>query len=346
LASAGISAIALGNKLSSGGDNKEEELRSVADARFTKADNINQVYPPTWIGRGMLNLSLGRIDQARFFFEQLTLRECGEILPALLGMAAVKFAEKDYAGAQSLYGRAIQKFPNCGAAVRVGYGLACYNLGQIDRAKAAFSRAVDIDSENVEALLALAILEMGGLDSSVQNGKEYRAAAERVMKRISMANMIDPTNGMVQNHLANHYFWKWSPVPGVSVAVEKGSNVVKGGGVGNSVEVGDRVRIGDWETQVVDVDEMDESVRVRDAWKGDSACEFWFICHEVVCAQYSLLAATNNRPSHSTLHSQPQSLEERLRPRTLPSQIRLLLDLHLRNPSRIPLHDGPSSPRP
>lgn len=277
LASAGISALSYSHRLYASGEKREEELRSVADARFTKADNINQVYPPTWIGRGMLNLSLGRVDQARFFFEQLTLRECGEILPALLGMAAVKFAEKDYAGAQSLYGRAMAKFPNCcGSAVRVGFGLACYKLGQMDRAKAAFQRAVDMDPENVEASLGLAVLEMSSLDMTVQDGREYRSKAERVMKMISMANMIDPSNAMVQNHLANHYFWKWSPVPGVNVSVERGSCVIKGGGIGNALEVGDRVRIGDFETSVVGEDEGDgeeESVRIKDAWKGASACE-------------------------------------------------------------------------
>ena len=281
LASAGISALALANKLVSSGEKREEELRSVADARFTKADNINQVYPPTWIGRGMLNLALGRVDQARFFFEQLTLRECGEILPALLGMAAVKFAEKDYAGAQTLYGRAMQKFPDCGASVRVGFGLTCYKLGQIDRAKAAFQRAMDIDSENVEASLALAILEMASLDMTVQDGREYRNKAEKVMKMISMANMIDPTNASVQNHLANHYFWKWSPVPGVNVSVEKGSCVVEGTGIGNALEIGDRVRIGDFETSVVGDEEGgadEETVRIKDAWKGSSACKL-FLCY-------------------------------------------------------------------
>ena len=84
---------------------QREELRALADARFAKADNINQVNPMTWVGRGMLNLAQNKLDQARFFFENLTLRECGETLPALIGMAAVKFLERDYAGALDLYRR-------------------------------------------------------------------------------------------------------------------------------------------------------------------------------------------------------------------------------------------------
>ena len=188
-------------------EDQKEELRALADTRFTKADNINQVNPMTWIGRGMLNLAQNRLDQARFFFENLTLRECGEILPALIGMAAVKYMEKDYAGALELYGRAMTKYPKqSGASTRVGYGMACYKLGQIDRAKAAFRRAHDIDSENVDALVGIAVLEMSSLDPDVLDPKEYRAKAENVIKMISMANLVDHTNAMVQNHLANR---KW-----------------------------------------------------------------------------------------------------------------------------------------
>jgi tetratricopeptide (TPR) repeat protein len=261
---------------------QKEELRVLADTRFTKADNINQVNPMTWIGRGMLNLAQNRLDQARFFFENLTLRECGEILPALLGMAAVKYMEKDYAGALELYGRAISKYPKqSGSATRVGFGMACYRLGQIDRAKAAFRRAHELDSTNVEALVGIAVLEMSSLDPDVLDPREYRSKSENVIKMISMANLVDPTNAMVQNHLANHYFWKWTPVPGM-VSVERGSNVVRGS-MASSLEGGDRIRIGhEFETVVALDEEEDDGMmmlgsenmfRIKDAWKSDSACK-------------------------------------------------------------------------
>mmetsp|Transcript_23225 Transcript_23225/g.50317 ORF Transcript_23225/g.50317 Transcript_23225/m.50317 type:complete len:1323 (-) Transcript_23225:179-4147(-) len=253
---------------------QKEELRVLADARFTKADNINQVNPMTWIGRGMLNLAQNRLDQARFFFENLTLRECGEILPALIGMAAVKYLEKDYAGAQELYGRAMAKYPKqSGASTRVGFGMACYRLGQIDRAKASFRRAHDLDNENVEALVGIAVLEMGSLDPDVLDPREYRSKAENIIKMISMANLVDHTNAMVQNHLANHYFWKWTPVPGMA-SVERGSIVVKGN-MASSLEGGDRIRIGhEFETLVVVEDDEDgdeNTFKIKDNWKFDSA---------------------------------------------------------------------------
>ena len=302
LASAGIAALAQANRQTGGGGesglldgilggvdgeakgtdrmatkDQKEELRSIADARFTKADTINQVNPMTWIGRGMLNLAVNR-KQARFFFETMTLRAYGEILPALIGMAAVKFMEKDYRGAQDLYARAMEKFPvQSGAAVRVGFGMACYRLGQMDRAKAAFRRAHDMDPENVEALVGIAVLEMASLDD-VLDPREYRSKAENVIKMISMANLVDHTNAMVQNHLANHYFWKWTPVPG-TVEVELGSNIVKGN-MSINLETGDRIRIGhEFETYVVDDDSIQdggETFKIKDSWKFASASEFLF----------------------------------------------------------------------
>jgi hypothetical protein len=69
--------------------------------------------------------------------------------------------------------------------MRVGYELACYHLGRIDRAKAAFERAVDVNLENVEAFLALAVLKMGSLDSSVQSGKAVSSGGGEGQRRRS-----------------------------------------------------------------------------------------------------------------------------------------------------------------
>ena len=167
LAATGIAHLAASNVASSGGglgsssnksskrnDDPKSELRQRADEKFTKASKIDTFFPMTWIGRGMLNLEKNQFDQARFFF-QTTEKQCGPVLPALLGMAAVLFAEGDFKGALSKYSTAIKQYPDkSGAPSRVGFGLCCYKLGQIDRAKAAFKRALEMDPENVEAMVS------------------------------------------------------------------------------------------------------------------------------------------------------------------------------------------------
>ena len=103
----------------------------MADNHFTNSSKIDNLYPMTWMGRGMLNLSAGRLDQARFFFET-TLKEYDRVLPALLGLAAVLYLENNFVEAQRTYAEAIRKYPHkSGAASRVGFGLCCYKLGQV-----------------------------------------------------------------------------------------------------------------------------------------------------------------------------------------------------------------------
>ncbi len=143
LASAGIAYLTQAAQLSTSGSapgasklpgavaDPRDELRGLADNRFTNASKVDTLFPMTWMGRGMLNLSVGRVDQARFFFDT-TLKQCGPVLPALLGMAAVLYGDKDFKGAQDMYAKAIRLFPEkSGAPTRVGFGLACYQLGQV-----------------------------------------------------------------------------------------------------------------------------------------------------------------------------------------------------------------------
>lgn len=116
-------------------DGGRDDLRAAAEDRFNQSTRIDQLFPMTWIGRGILNLlgSVNRLEQARFFFDT-TLKQQGEVLPALLGMAAVRYAEGNYKEAQSLYGKGIELYGSVirnGSSIRVGYGMCCYRLDQV-----------------------------------------------------------------------------------------------------------------------------------------------------------------------------------------------------------------------
>ena len=224
-----------------------------ADEGFTAAGKLDTFFPMTWIGRGLLNWSRGKPDQAKFFF-QTTLKQCGNVLPALLGMAAVLYNQGDYVQAQAFYEKVLREHGG-DANTRVGFGLCCYQQGQVDRAKAAFARALDMDPENVQAMVAQAVLDMAAVD---ETAKDFSARIERAIKLMSMANLLDHSNAMVQNHLANHYFWKWTPVPG-TVQVTKGSTEVRSSQP-IPLDAGEPVRIGTTlETTVAEEDPDDAS---------------------------------------------------------------------------------------
>jgi RNA polymerase-associated protein CTR9 len=130
-AAAGIAHLTVSQEVGEKEKDLREDLITKADNRFTQSSKVDNFYPMTLMGRGMRDLSANRLEQARFFFDT-TLKTCGNVLPALLGLAAVNYLEKNYVGAQGMYAKAIRLYPSkSGAATRVGFGLACYRLGQV-----------------------------------------------------------------------------------------------------------------------------------------------------------------------------------------------------------------------
>ena len=121
-------------------------------------------------------------------------------------------------------------------------------------------------------MVGAAVLDMMNLD---ETSNDFNSHMEKAIKMMSMANLLDHSNAMVQNHLANHYFWKWTPLAG-TVEVTNGSNTVKGSQP-IPLDEGDRVRIGmEFETLVAD-DENDAenddeglTFKMKEPWSGET----------------------------------------------------------------------------
>lgn len=140
-----------------------------------------------------------------------------------------------------LRSEAIRVNPECSASVRVGLGLCCYKLGQISRAQAAMARALELDPQNVQALVGSAILE---LSTASAGSKDAARRTENAINTISMAYHVDDKNAMVLNHLANHYFWTWSPLK-ADLSIKQGSRSGRvSGDLKGDLMPGDLIRIG------------------------------------------------------------------------------------------------------
>ena len=132
-------------------------------------------------------------------------------------------------------------------------------------------------------MVGAAVLDMASLD---ETSTEFNSLMEKAIKMMSMANLLDHSNAMVQNHLANHYFWKWTPIAG-TVEVTQGSKIVKGSQP-IPLDPGERIRIGpNFETYVADDadggDEESMSITMRNPWKETSTSKqpihLVIICH-------------------------------------------------------------------
>ncbi|XP_058186995.1 protein CTR9 homolog isoform X1 [Rhododendron vialii] len=176
---------------------EKEEHFIMATQYYNKASRIDMHEPSTWVGKGQLLLAKGDVEQAFNAFK-IVLDGDRDNVSALLGQACVQFNRGRYTDSLELYKRALQVYPQCPGAVRLGIGLCRYKLGQFEKAKQAFHRVLQANPENVEALVALGILDL-----HTNEAGDIR----RGMENMQRAFEIYPYCAMSLNYLANHFFF-------------------------------------------------------------------------------------------------------------------------------------------
>ncbi|XP_062869017.1 RNA polymerase-associated protein CTR9 homolog isoform X2 [Trichomycterus rosablanca] len=177
----------------------KKDLINQSTLLYTMADKIIMYDQNHLLGRACFCLLEGdKMDQADAQFH-FVLNQSTNNIPALLGKACISFNKKDYRGALAYYKKALRTNPGCPAEVRLGMGHCFVKLNKLEKARLAFSRALELNPKCVGALVGLAILELNSKEAdSVKNGVQL----------LSRAYTIDPSNPMVLNHLANHFFFK------------------------------------------------------------------------------------------------------------------------------------------
>eukprot|EP00102_Acyrthosiphon_pisum_P021387 XP_016658597.1 PREDICTED: RNA polymerase-associated protein CTR9 homolog [Acyrthosiphon pisum] len=178
---------------------KRRELFTKATQLYTTADKIIMYDTNHLLGRAFFCLLEGdKIEQADAQFN-FVLNQSSNNIPAQLGKACIAFNRKDYRGALAYYKKALRSNPQCPADVRLGMAHCFLKLGNIEKARLAFERALQLDSKCVGALVGLAIMKLNG-----ENPGDIKLG----VNMLSKAYTIDTTNPMVLNHLSNHFFFK------------------------------------------------------------------------------------------------------------------------------------------
>ncbi|KAM9461376.1 RNA polymerase-associated protein CTR9 homolog [Clarias gariepinus] len=177
----------------------KKDLINQSTLLYTMADKIIMYDQNHLLGRACFCLLEGdKMDQADAQFH-FVLNQSTNNIPALLGKACISFNKKDYRGALAYYKKALRTNPGCPAEVRLGMGHCFVKLNKLEKARLAFGRALELNPKCVGALVGLAVLELNNKEAdSIKNGVQL----------LSRAYTIDPSNPMVLNHLANHFFFK------------------------------------------------------------------------------------------------------------------------------------------
>ncbi|KAL5109065.1 hypothetical protein TcWFU_006317 [Taenia crassiceps] len=182
-------------------NNKEKRTQLIARAAtlFTSADRIAMYDQKHLLGRAFYFIYEGEKWSQADSQLNFVLNQGSPNVQAYLGKACIAFNKQEYRNALAFYRKALRLQPNCSPSVRLGIGHCFARLGNPLKARLAFQRALDLDRESVEALVGLAILDL--------NEKTQESIKQGVQK-LSKAYNLDPTNPMVLNHLADHFFYK------------------------------------------------------------------------------------------------------------------------------------------
>lgn len=226
-------------------EKKKEAISQRAVGYFQRADRLDHQHPMTLVGKALMFMAKNEDDRAERFLKSVLISNKTN-LPALLGKALLFYRRKKYADAKKLYLEAIKLHPRSPQAsrMRMCFAYCCYHLGAIEKARSVMKYAASLDDTNVDAVIANAIWHLGSL-SREERVASIRDEGSRFMMMIHHAHAINKTNPTVLNHLANHYFAQWIPLP-CTVSVVRGSAVVSTSkDISGEVAPGQIVCIGD-----------------------------------------------------------------------------------------------------
>lgn len=183
---------------------KATKLYTLADKAMSSARAMDdpQLYANHLLGRALFCLISGessKITQASTQFNFVLSTDQSNI-PATLGKACIAFNNKNYKEALTLYRKALRDdTANCPADVWLGLGHCFYKMGNTEKAKLSFKRALRMDRKCVGALIGGAVIEL--------NEKTPDSIKEGV-RMLLQAYQFDKTDPMTLNLLADHFFLK------------------------------------------------------------------------------------------------------------------------------------------
>ncbi|ETV78135.1 hypothetical protein H257_08339 [Aphanomyces astaci] len=230
--------------------NEDDERRreipaQKAVALFQKADRIDAQCPNTLVGKALMFMAKGEDERAERFLKNVLIAD-KENLPAILASALLHVRKKKFVEAKKLYQEAIVLHPKSPQAsrIRMCFAYCCYQMGCVDKAKAVMKYAAALDDSNVTVMMANALWSLASLPAD-DRLRSMQDEGSRFMALVHHAHALDPKHPSVLNHLANHYFLQWIPLPG-TVSVVRGSAIATTThDISNDVVHGQLICIGD-----------------------------------------------------------------------------------------------------
>jgi len=163
---------------------RRDALFHAANEYVVKASGVEGGELLPWLARGSLALARSNVDEATKSFQAAAQRrdQGAHSTAPLLGLACCAFAKGGFAEALRLFGTALRSSPQEGPgaqAARLGLGACHLRLGALQRARAAFARAQQVNNGGASQLgLALCDAAAGAQGAPLALAQLQRAYAE------------------------------------------------------------------------------------------------------------------------------------------------------------------------
>nr|KAJ3422192.1 protein required for normal CLN1 and CLN2 G1 cyclin expression [Polyrhizophydium stewartii] len=180
-----------------------------ATSLLNRAESMDRMNLLTIVGKANLMLVRKQLYQAMYSFRG-ALQQDANYLPALLGLATVEFQKGDYKAALMHYQRVLVLVPDIQPDVRVPIGLTFYHLGMEAEARAAFSRALELNPENVDALALISVMETNKARNPSTPDKDRGEASKKANSLIYGAYSLHRKHAVIFNQMAERFFLKGS----------------------------------------------------------------------------------------------------------------------------------------
>eukprot|EP00993_Chasmostoma_nieuportense_P007730 NODE_98_length_3206_cov_30.755440_g91_i0.p1 GENE.NODE_98_length_3206_cov_30.755440_g91_i0~~NODE_98_length_3206_cov_30.755440_g91_i0.p1 ORF type:complete len:1050 (-),score=320.08 NODE_98_length_3206_cov_30.755440_g91_i0:56-3172(-) len=176
----------------------KEKCLELAQRYSSQGMEMAQFDPVMFAIHAFAYLAKGDKTSATNYFDiALTQDKEKRCTPGFVGKAILAYMDSDFEASLDWYCQALKSNPHCPAYVRLGMAHCWYQLKDVPKAKLCFQRVVELEPNNVSALVGLALVDM-----DIRN----KASFEQSVQYLKRAFQLRPDHPMILNTFSDHFF--------------------------------------------------------------------------------------------------------------------------------------------
>lgn len=183
-----------------------EELLTEATQLLDAATQLDQYDVMTLASRANVMIERGDYNGAEYFLNY-AINADPYYVPALFGQAVVFNHKGDIKEALKVYQTIFRIDPEI-TNIRVYIAICFHHLGMLKEARASLKRALEKDSQNVDALALCAIMDMNESKNQGLSKDEITKFRSSSNASLQAAFKLNPKNGTVALEMARRFFEK------------------------------------------------------------------------------------------------------------------------------------------